>query len=149
MDDERFFDEVRAVASKAGRAYLATIANGKPVVRVVFPAFEGRKIWIATSRASAKMRQLVRDPNVALFWEAGASRPAAHLMVSGTAAIVDDPAEKKRVWEAKLFGYNLAEFWPGGPASTDLSLLAVNPQRIELGWQPAMWQGAGPRVWKA
>jgi general stress protein 26 len=148
MDDEQFWEQVREVARTAGRAYLATVAQGKPTVRVVFPAFEGRRIWIATQRGSAKLRHLARDPNVALFWETGASRPAAHLAVSGTASLVDDQAEKKRVWDAKLFGYNLTEFWPRGPASDDFSLLAIEPQRVELGWQPAMWSGQRPKVWK-
>jgi general stress protein 26 len=149
MDEDQFWSEVREVARKAGRAYLATIDRGKPKVRVVFPAIEGRKIWIATQRTSAKAQQLRRDPNVALFWESGASRPAAHLAVSGTAAVVDDDSEKKRVWNAKLFGYNLTEFWPEGPASPDFGLFVVVPDRIELGWQPAMWQGQRPKVWKA
>ena len=117
-------------------------------MRVVFPAFEDRKLWIATKRNSTKARHIERDPKVELFWEAGNSRPVAHLTVSGTARFLDDSSEKARVWNAKLFGYNLREFWPQGPTSPDLGLLLVAPTRIELGWQPAMWRGEKPQVWK-
>ena len=149
MNDGEFWEEVRAVARGAVRAYLGTVAEGRPKVRVVFPAFEGRKIWIATKRDSAKIQQIAGEPNVALFWETGASRPAAHLSVSGVARFLDDPDEKTRIWNAKLFDYDLREFWPEGSASADFGLLLVEPRRVELGWQPAMWQGQRPRVWRS
>lgn len=72
MDKSDFWTRVRDAVRKAGRAYLATIEQGKPKVRVVFPAFEDRRLWIATTRNSAKARQIQREPNVELFWEAAA-----------------------------------------------------------------------------
>ena len=149
MDDVEFWSEVYAAAKSAGRAYLATLDNGKPRVRVVFPAFEGRKLWVATKPGSAKARQVRSHPEVELFYEVGPKRPTVHLTVTGLARFVDDRVEKSRVWEAKLFGYNLREFWPEGPESTDLGLLMITPQRIEFGRQPAMWQGQRPAVWRA
>ena len=148
MDEAEFWQQVHAAARKANRAYLATVNNGQPHVRVVFPAFEGRRLWIATQPNSAKARHIRRDPRVELFFEVGERRPITHLTVTGSARIVDDAAEKKRVWDAKMFGYSLTEFWPAGPESQDLTLLLIEPSRVELGMQPAMWQGARPQVWK-
>ena len=149
MDDDKFWEKVYAVARKAGRAYLATVDEGRPRVRVVFPGFEGRKLWIATKRNSAKARHIERDPNVELFWEVGSARPIAHLTLTGAARFVDSAAEKKRIWDGEFFGYGLAEFWPGGSQSSDFGLVLVVPNRIELGWQPAMWQGQRPEIWTA
>ena len=148
-DQEAFWNRVRAVAKRAGRAYLATVDSGRPRVRVVFPAFEERNLWIATRRNSAKARQIELAPDIELFWEAGNSRPISHLTVTGVAHFVDDLPEKERVWNAALFGYDLAEFWPDGPESGDLGLLFVTLQRVELGTQPGMWQGELPEVWRS
>jgi len=149
MDDTEFWNRVYAAARKASRAYLATIEAGQPRVRVVFPAFEGRSLWIATRPDSPKARQIGRHPKVELFYEVGGKRPTVHLTITGVARLVDDPAEKTRVWNAKLFGYGLGEFWPGGPESNEFGLVLINPHRVELGTQPAMWQGQKPEVWMA
>jgi len=149
MNERAFWQQVWAVARRANRAYLATADSGQPRVRVVFPAFEDRRLWIATKPTSAKARQIERDPRVELFFEASGNRPIAHLTVTGTAQLVHDSSEKDRVWNAGLFGYDLKEFWPKGPNSRDFALLVITPVRIELGWQPAMWTGQKPEVWKS
>jgi len=149
MNDDEFWEKVHAVARKAGRAYLATVDRGKPRVRVVFPGFEGRQLWIATKRNSTKARHIERDPNVELFWEVGSTRPTAHLTLTGVARFVDDGALKTRIWDGGVFGYGLSEFWPEGPQSSDFGLVLIAPNRIELGWQPALWQGQKPQVWTA
>jgi len=149
MNDAEFWSRVHAVARNASRAYLATVDAGQPRVRVVFPAFEERTLWVATKTTSAKARQLRTDPKVELFFEVGTKRPTMHLTVTGLAELVDDPAEKARVWKAKLFGYDLREFWPEGAASSEFGLVRITPVRVELGAQPAMWQGQRPEVWRA
>jgi len=146
-DEGEFWDRVHAAAKKSNRAYLATLQNGRPKVRVVFPAFENRKIWIATKPNSPKAQQIRRDPRVELFYEVGTTRPITHLTVTGTARFVDDFSERSRVWNAGIFGYDVTEFWPDGPTSADFSLLLVTPDRIELGTQPQMWQGQKPEIW--
>jgi general stress protein 26 len=147
MNDVEFWNGVHAAARRASRAYLATVEAGQPRVRVVFPAFEGHTIWIATRPSSAKARQINRDARVELFFEVGSRRPTVHLTVTGLAHLVGDPSERTRVWNAHLFGYDLGEFWPAGPVSKDFTLIRIAPQRVELGTQPAMWQGQRARVW--
>jgi general stress protein 26 len=149
MDEEAFWNRVRAVAKRASRAYLATVENSGPRVRVVFPAFEGAKLWIATKPGSAKARQIRRDPGVELFYEVGANPKAEHLTIRGEARFIDDADEKQRIWNARIFGYDLSRFWPEGPQSADFGLLLVTPHRVELGTQPGLWQGQPPEVWRA
>jgi general stress protein 26 len=147
--DSNFWDRVHAAARKSNRAYLATTDNGQPRVRVVFPAFENRVLWIATKPSSAKAVHIARDSRVELFYEVGTERPITHLTVTGQARLIDDLDEKVRVWNLRIFGYDLREFWPSGPDSRDLSLIRIDPLRIELGTQPLMWQGQKPEVWRA
>jgi general stress protein 26 len=128
-------------------AYLATVKDGSPKERVVHPAFEGKRIWIATGRTSAKARQIERNPRVEMFYQIGADM--THLTVSGHARFVEDLAQKKRIWNGKVFDYELAQFWPQGPESSDFGLVQIEPRRIELTSLPAMTQGKKPEVWRA
>ena len=66
--------------------------------------------------------------------------------MTGVAQFVDDVVLKKRIWDGEFFGYRLSEFWPGGPLSSDFGLVLIVPNRVELGWQRAMWQGEKPEV---
>lgn len=91
MDRKDFWEQVHRVAKQAGRAYLATVYRGKLKARVVFPAFEGEKVWIATRPSFAKTAQIALDPRVELFWETGASRPAPNL--TRVARRIDDQRE--------------------------------------------------------
>ena len=149
MAESDFWAKVHAAARNSNRAYLATTDDGQPRVRVVFPAFEDRVLWIATQPRSAKALQIARDPRVELFFEVGTQRPITHLTVTGNARLVSDLDERIRVWNLRIFGYDLREFWPSGPDSKDLTLVHIDPLRVELGVQPAMWQGQKPEVWKA
>lgn len=147
MSDAATLEKFHEAAKKAIWAYLATASGDQPKVRVVHPAFEGDKVWIATGRTSAKGKHIAKNPKVELFYQAGPE--FVHLTVTGTATFVDDPAEKKRVWEGKVFDYELAQFWPGGHQSPDFGLLLVTPSRIELTGMMEMMQGKKPLVWRA
>jgi len=59
MDETSFWTKVHATAAKATWAYLATVDGTQPRVKVVHPAFERERVWVATGRASAKARQIV------------------------------------------------------------------------------------------
>ena len=89
MAESSFWERVHAVAQNSNRAYLATTDNGQPRVRVVFPAFEDRVVWIATQPRSAKALQITRDQRVELFYEVGSQRPVTHLTVTGKAKLID------------------------------------------------------------
>ncbi|HEY6393926.1 MAG TPA: pyridoxamine 5'-phosphate oxidase family protein [Candidatus Binataceae bacterium] len=148
MSDAEFWSKVRLTAAKAVWACIGTAIGNQPKVRVVHPAFEEKKLWIATGRNSAKARQIEKNPQVELFYQV--SPPdLVHLTVTGKAGFIDDLAEKKRVWNGKIFDYDLSQFWPGGPESKDFGLLLVTPSRIELTSLAEMGQGKKPQVWRA
>jgi len=147
MTEAETLQKFYEVAAKATWAYLATSAGDQPKVRVVHPAFESGRIWIATGRKSAKAAQIEKNPKVELFYQVGPD--FIHLTVTGRASFVDDAAEKKRVWEGKVFDYELAQFWPGGHQSPDFGLMLVTPSRIELTGMMEMMQGKKPLVWRA
>ena len=147
MSDSKFWDKVHAAAAKATWAYLATANGTQPKVRVVHPAFEGERVWVATGRGSAKARQIGKNSNVELFYQIGAEM--VHLTVTGKATFVADPAEKKRIWNAKIFDYDLSQFWPAGPEADDFGLMLITPARIELTSLPEMTTGKKPEVWRS
>ena len=53
-----------------------------------------------------------KNPKVELFYQIGADM--VHLTVTGKAKFVEDITEKKRIWNGKVFDYDLSQFWPGG-----------------------------------
>jgi general stress protein 26 len=147
MSDSKFWEKVHAVAAKATWAYLATAKSDQPKVRVVHPAFEGERVWVATGRTSAKAGHIEKNPKVELFYQLGPEM--IHLTVTGKARFVEDLAEKKRIWNGKVFDYDLAQFWPSGPESKDFGLMLIEPERVELTSLGEMTAGKPAEVWRA
>lgn len=125
-----FFKAVDAASRKAVWCALASVdAQGAPRVRIVHPTWEGRVLWVATGTGSPKARQISRDSRVDVQFVV--SPPDfTHILCRGRAEIVTDSAEKKRVWS--VFDYDLAQFWPGGPADANYTLIGIHPVRVEL-----------------
>src|SRR3984885_15454291 len=147
MSDAETLQKFHEGAKKATWAYLATNKGDQPKVRVVHPAFEGERVWVATGRASAKAGHIDQNPKVELFYQIGADM--VHLTVTGHAKFVEDTAEKKRIWNGKVFDYDLSQFWPGGPESKDFGLMLIEPARVELTSLPEMSTGKKPEVWRS
>jgi general stress protein 26 len=146
MSDSKLLDKAHAVAAKATWAYLATAKGDQPKVRVVHPAFEGERVWVATGHTSAKARHIDGNPKVELFYQVGPEM--IHLTVTGRAKFVEDVAEKKRIWNGKVFDYDLSQFWPGGAESKDFGLMLIEPDRIELTSLADMTTGKPAEVWR-
>ena len=146
MTETEFWKKAREVGAKATWAYLATASGHQPKVRVVHPAIEDRRVWVATGRGSAKARQIGKNPRVELFYQIGSDM--VHLTITGHARFVEDPIEKQRVWEGKIFDYELGQFWPQSPGSKDFGLLLIEPESAELTSLPDMTQGKSPERWQ-
>lgn len=146
MTEAEFWNKAREVGAKATWAYLATTVGDQPKVRVVHPAIEGGRVWVATGRNSAKARQIGKNPRVELFYQIGSDM--VHLTITGRARFVEDALEKKRVWDGKIFDYELGQFWPQGPGSKDFGLMLIEPESAELTSLPDMTQGKSPQRWR-
>ena len=146
MNDTEFWNKAREVGAKATWAYLATAIGDQPKLRVVHPAIEGKRVWVATGRSSAKAKHIGKNPKVELFYQIGPDM--VHLTVTGHARFIEDAAEKKRVWEGKVFDYELGQFWPEGHGSKDFGLMLIEPTKVELTSLGEMVQGKKPEVWR-
>jgi general stress protein 26 len=147
MSEAEIWQKFHDVARNATWAYLATTVGDQPKVRVVHPAFEGQRLWIATGRTSPKVAHISKNPKVELFYQVGPE--FVHLTVTGKARFIGDAAEKRRVWEGKVFDYDLAQFWPDGHQTPDFGLLLVTPSRIELTSMMELMLGKKSLVWRA
>jgi general stress protein 26 len=65
-------------------------------------------------------------------------------MVRGTAELISDEAEKKRVWD--VLDYDLSNFWSGGPTDPNYTAVRITPTRVELS---KMFGSMDKRVWRA
>lgn len=121
-------EEIKTEAAKLSMwAHLATIgSDGKPDVVPIHPAWEGDTLWIMTGVDSVKARNIAAHDDVALHWQVGAEGDGVEIW--GTASVHDDIETKRRLWEG-VFDYDLNQFAPDGPESTDVAFVAVAPER--------------------
>jgi PPOX class probable F420-dependent enzyme len=128
-------------AHLTGQAHIATVrADGSPHVAKVWPALDGRTIWIGTRATSGKARNLRANPEAALMFE-----PAGEAYVSGDVEVVSDLATKERIWNSGIFPYPMAGFF-GAADRDDFVLLKFTPRRAivmtqgESGLQRDTWR---------
>ncbi len=143
-DAERaeFFGAVVEASKNAIWCAIATVSGNEPRVRVVHPTWEGETLWFATGTGSPKHVQIEANPNVDVQFQV--SPPDfVHVMVRGTAEIVTDEAEKKRVWD--VIDYDMSQFWSGGPTDPNYTLVRIVPARVELS---KMFGSMDKRVWR-
>jgi general stress protein 26 len=149
---EEIEPEFRARTRRIVWCTVATVdASGRPRTRILHPLSEDRTGWIATGRHSLKEQHLAANPNISLsYWDP----QQQNVYVEATAEWEDDPAVKRRIWD--LFsstpepaGYNLSDFFAGGPEG-DWGLLKLTPRRIEVSGMADAAAGLPfRRVWRA
>lgn len=75
-------------------------------------------LWFFMSRGGDPVDDLRSEPAVGVVYADPSSD--TYVSVSGTAAVVDDAAKKRQLWN------KIAEAWfPGGPSDPDLALVQV------------------------
>ena len=142
-DRAGFFQDVDAACRKAVWAALASVEDGAPRVRMVHPTWEGETLWFATAPRSPKARQIAKTPQVELQYQV--SPPDfVHVVVRGCAELVSDDAMRRHVWD--VLDYELADFWPEGPADPNYVAVRITPERVELS---KMFGSQAKRVWAA
>lgn len=134
----------REVIAAARFGALITIdSSGQPRARVMdpFPPEADMTVWLATNPRSRKVGHLRADPRVTLYYFDPGS--LSYVTLTGTARLVDDPAEKARRWKE---GWEA--FYPNRDAS--YLLIEVTPVRLEvvspmrgLSGNPATWTPDG------
>lgn len=128
-DRAQFLLDVEAASQAATWCAIATVDGAEPRVRVVHPTWEGDTLWFATGTTSAKVRHIQQNPAVDLQFQVGPPG-FVHVVVRGTAEIITDTLEKKRVWD--VIDYDLSQFWADGPDDPNYTLVKISPTRVEL-----------------
>lgn len=126
--------------AEAVYATMVTVdARGRPRARVLIAVWEtterGPVGWLATYRTPVKATHLSTNPHVTFsYWTP--RQNAVH--VDAVAQWVDDPSERRRVWDLYVngspsgVGYHPGSYWRGGPGDPTYSLLRIDPWRVQL-----------------
>jgi general stress protein 26 len=124
-------EEFHARIARIAWATVATVgADGAPRTRILHPIWERQIGWIATGRQSLKITHLRREPRISLtYWDPEQD----NVHIEAVATVVDDPADKDRVWDLFVstpppLGYDPILFWTGGKTDPTFGLL---PDRVD------------------
>jgi general stress protein 26 len=141
-DKDQFFADVDAACRKAVWAAVATEHQGGPRVRLVHPTWDGEVLWFATGKSTPKAAQVRANSAIDIQYQV-APPEFVHILVRGTAEVLEDQATKDHVWE--VMDYDLADFWPDGPTAEEYVCVKITPSRVELS---EMFGMNNKRVWK-
>lgn len=106
-------------------ALLITLADGHPRVRpMTLVAYEEEGgVWFATSKASRKVEEIGKNPNVTVcFLNLEGS---AYAQLFGKAEVIEDRAVKEEFWDE-----DWEEYWEG-PEDPDYVLIHVQVSKAE------------------
>ncbi len=122
----------------------------RPRSRILHPIWEGATGWIGTHRNSYKTKHLAQNPHMSLAYIANVMQPA---YVECSAAWVDDPEQKQRIWDLfknapEPLGYDPAPLFISADHE-NFGLLKLTPWRIDLVTFPAPSFDEGTKVWRS
>jgi general stress protein 26 len=137
-----FFAAVNAACKKAIWCAVATVDGNEPRVRIVHPTWDGEVLWFATGPQTPKARQLRKNPHVDIQYQV-APPEFVHVLVRGTADLVQDRESKQRAWDA--IDYDLTQFGSSGPHDPNFQPVKITPTRVELS---EMFGSTNKRVWR-
>ncbi len=106
-------------------ALITLDESGTPRVRAMDPFLpeDDMVVWLGTDRRTRKVQDIERDPRVTLYYFA--PQADGYVSISGTARLVDDPAEKNRRWKSGWEQYYANK-------EADYILIAVTPYWMEV-----------------
>jgi len=141
--DERARLVAAAREIMAAQTYCALVTideEGRPQVRTMnpFPPEDDMSVWMATNTRSRKVREIRRDPRVALYYSNHANA-IGYVQITGHAVLVDDKQEilkRKRAYWDQAF-----------PGLQNLVLIKVVPERLDVLDYKAGVQ-ADPETWR-
>lgn len=98
-----------------------------PGLRDVFADGDARLlVYLSTNTSSEKVRQLMRDSRLALYYCLPSQ--TCGVMLSGRAAFVSEPEIKRAIWQP---GWEI--YFPMGTEDPDYTILRLLPSRVK-GW---------------
>ena len=141
--DERARLVAAAREIMAAQTYCALVTideAGRPQVRTMnpFPPEEDMTVWFATNTRSRKVREMRRDPRVALYYS-DHKNAIGYVQVTGRAVLIEDMQEilkRKRAYWDQAF-----------PGLKNLVLIKVVPERLDVLNYKAGLQ-ADPQTWR-
>ncbi len=105
---------------------LATIANGKPWVRLVMCYSEGLNLYICTFKDSRKVAQIKKNPNVHLVVSKDINKlEAPFVQIAGKAGIRSDTKIRHKLWRDFMKKYY------SGRDDPNYVVIEVKPKLIE------------------
>ena len=124
----------------------------RPRARVLLPIWEMRDDlpvgWVAVYPTPVKVAHLARNPHTTIsYWDPRQNAVFADC----TAEWVKDVAVRTEIWDLykkgspEGVGYDLANFWRGGPRDPKLGLLRLTPFRVQV----LRGRDLSSRFWKA
>lgn len=124
-------DFVGAATSTGWITYVGTAdSEGMPHVAAVAPGFASGAVWFATNRSSKKFRNLKQNRAVAFHWPVG-SGGVGEVAAWGTANLHPSGADRERIWNARIFEYDLGQFF-GSPENEELVFVETSIDRARL-----------------
>jgi uncharacterized pyridoxamine 5'-phosphate oxidase family protein len=145
---EEILPEFTERVSRIVWAQMATVdSKGRPRVRVVHVLWDETTGFLTTAPGSPKLKHLANNPNVSIgYWDPVQTT----VMVECLATVIDDVAEKARVFELcrstpEPYGFD-PSFWGGTPDNPGFALVRLDPWQIELAGYPTLWDWES-KVW--
>jgi PPOX class probable F420-dependent enzyme len=135
--------EIRTLIATGPLAHLSTVnADGSPQVSVVWIGIDGEEFVTAHMGAWQKVKNVRRDPRVALSLLAGGTNAMGlreYLVVYGTARVTEGGAAELLQRLARIYLGPSAEFPPEPFRSRPGYILRITPDRFAgIGpWSPA------------
>lgn len=151
-------EELHQRTSRIVWASAATIdRRDRTRIRILHPVWEGQICWIGTNPRGLLSKHLAERPYMSLSYVNGflEGEGTEQVYVDCTTEWVEDPAEKRRVWEytkslPKPVGHDPAVSFDSFD-SPKYGLLRLTPWRIEIGsltpsdgWKQQIWHADEP-----
>ena len=124
--DLKIFDAAHEIMNEAETCALVTIdEEGRPRIRTMDPFTPENDliIWMGTNPRSRKVRQIMREPRVTLYFLDNDA--TGYVMFHGLAELINDPKLKKVYWKEEW-----KDYYPN--INNDYMLIKVIPIWIEV-----------------
>jgi general stress protein 26 len=99
LSPDSLFSAAKIIINSSPCKVLITVdENGKPFAREMapFPIEKDWVIWLGTSTVSRKVKQIMNNPNVVVYYYDPDGR--SYVSISGKASLVNDPELKAKYW---------------------------------------------------